>query len=194
MITEICNALTMISPLCFWWKHKNKHYKTLIHTFLISHIPVSILYHFSLAFHFINSNVRNFLKLCDCIMIHTYAIICNYKIAKIQNVQISVASKMIRCFGYTTNIHSIHRLFITQTHDTLFSLYRLVAIGLLSNHTIITSKCNNFKKQMTLYGSLSSLFYVIDPFIANYGHSIFHLILGFLHNEMFLFIDKLQPI
>jgi hypothetical protein len=194
MITEIYNVLSMISPLCFWWKHKNKHNKTLIHTFLISHIPISIFYHFSLAFNFVNSNVRHVLKLCDCIMIHIYTIICNYKIAKIQNIQISFASKIIRCFGYTTNIHSIHRLFITPTHDTLFSLYRLFAIGFLSNHTIITSQCNNFKKQMTLYGCLSSLFYVIDPFIANYGHSIFHLMLGFLHNEMFLFIDKLQPI
>lgn len=172
--TQIANALTMISPLIVWFKHRNaqkecKELSCLKHM-LIIHIPVSFMYHMVSAFN-TGRCIRGLLKRADLSLIHIYAL---KACGAIKRTQLSKASTMLNAYcvtrvfqGYEDTKLRISSLYIC-THDAL-------------RHIKVVDKA---KQRLIILGVTSSLLFYFDEDLKSMGHSMFHILLGFLHHEV----------
>lgn len=173
-IPQMLNALSLLSPLMFWRKHKNKIGHTLIHKFVIIHLPISFTYHFlkGLCWH---NRISEFVKLVDYACIHSYAILC-------------CACKRHRCRKQHTsilsNIYCIQKVIFSRNEvETIrFTMIRLSSLASAGHcFTSHTTK----KKYAIVHGTTCTLLFMIDENLKNYGHCLFHLALGGLYNCIF---------
>jgi hypothetical protein len=132
----------------------------------------------------INPKLIVILKVADCAMIHCYTTICNIGIATHQKMKFSRIETMTRYSSHVVNISCIFNMFREPMviDNVVFSMIRVMAIGTLS--------CSTFRHtdqtlQGTVYGASCVLLYVADSKLANYGHCLFHLVLGFLHHTIY---------
>lgn len=182
--TQIANAFSMISPFIAWWSHrrnqdsKNKHLKRLRRT-LIIHIPISFLYHFTSALG-IQGLTRNILKSCDLSLVHLYALQARSAIT--DNVsRFSITSQEKPKLSTLLNLYCVVRV-CKGYEDTRLRMTSLYACG----HDVVRHVGNHkHTKKMVVLGVSSSILFYFDESLKNMGHSMFHILLGFLHNEIF---------
>lgn len=187
--TEIANAITMLSPLICWWRHRHrsKHHHTevrALHRWMIIHIPVSFLYH-SLGAFLDNLAIIYFLRKIDFTMIQVHAIVATGAVwrkqwrmrqrAQPQQV-ISVIRRVFFRASLCQNVRVLVKLWVHQTNNTferLGSLYLICACTIPYEETC---------KQLVGVGTLSSMLYIMDDYMFGFGHPSFHIILGYLHH------------
>jgi hypothetical protein len=186
-ITQLLNAISMACPLFVWMKKHHCHARRLFHRFLIVHIPLSFVYHFLQGVKLPIPNIEKiitFLKVTDCMFVHIYTSICNRDIAIYQKINYAQSEKVGRCAMYSLNTICMLKMIkqpslIDETH---FSIGRVLALGGLSLSTLRHTK--QLQKGI-LCGSFGALLYILDPYLGNYGHCIFHIVLGNVHETIY---------
>lgn len=181
--TQIANAFSMISPLIAWWskrRHRAIDIKWLRRT-LIIHIPISFLYHLTSAFH-IQGLTRNILKSCDLSLVHVYALQASCAIRnKLTEFSFKPHKPKV---SMVVNIFCIMR--VCKGHeDTRLRMSSLYICG----HDVVRHIGNHkHTPKLIVLGVSSSLLFYFDDSLKNMGHSMFHILLGLLHNEIFGFL------
>lgn len=180
---QVLNAITMVSPLWVWMHRRKTHSHVKFHKFLKYHIPCSITYHLTQCF-FTNSVLARFLKLCDCIMVHIHASLCNIDIITYNNIKISLPESVVRKSAYSLNYLCIVRM-IRQPRiidNVVFSVERIIAMGVLSCSTLTHT---NQMRNGAIIGASSAALYIADNALAQLGHPCFHILLGLLHQTSY---------
>lgn len=173
--TQVLNAVTMISPLIalILNSKKSQIHEKVVGKTLIVHIPISFAYHMSSALN-APSHTTKTLKIADLSLIHIYAVTVQdtfkkrrtrfNRIQSVANVMNKICVYRI-CRGY---------------EDTLFRLSSLY-VGSYS----LFAACTRIKKTfLTVLGLSSSLLFYFDDHLMHMGHPTFHILLGFLHNDI----------
>jgi hypothetical protein len=182
--TQIANAFTMISPLIAWWHHRNtKRQKECRELFrlrrtLILHIPISFLYHMVSGLN-VRRCVRGLLKACDLSLVHVYALQACKTIKKIHGNGSLHLSKLPR-IPLLLNSYCITRV-CRGYEDTKL---RMSSLYICTQDAIQHVKCTRTKCRMFLLGAWSSVLFYWDEQMMRMGHSMFHILLGFLHHEI----------
>lgn len=195
-LPQVLNALSMVSPFMVWLQRRNKCEDLLFHKLLIFHIPISFIYHFVQGVKDIFSINKKFiiiLKVADCVMIHGYTIICNKSIATKKQMLFPQWENVVRSGAYLLNGSCIMKIVHEPKllDDIIFSMVRVMSIGVLS--------CSSFRHTKNLfrgstYGLLCALLYIVDGHLSNYGHVLFHVLLGGLHNTIYDCIEEKREI
>jgi len=175
--TQIANAVSMLSPLMAWWHHrKNKAGTCGLTRTMICHIPVSFMYHLVSGFG-LRGLVRQVLKALDLSLIHIYAVQTSCALMQ------RMPKAPLTNFPTMLNFYCVFR--VCQGHEDtgvrMTSLY-------LCSHTAMRHLQWSKKKQVVLIGGLSSAFFYFDDRLGDWGHSIFHIMLGRLHHEILCLI------
>lgn len=170
-IPQVLNAISLLSPLIFWLRHKNKVGNTLIHKFVAWHLPVSFSYHFLKGICF-SGYITDIAKLLDYACIHSYAIIC------------CLRRKRRKTLCIIGNIYCIHHCIFNNIHidDPQFSFARMGVLA-MSAHQVASNTSK--RKVAFLQGTVCSCLFVMDEHMYCYGHSLFHLVLGGLYDSIF---------
>lgn len=174
--TQVLNAITMISPLIALIlnsKRRQIHKKT-VGKILIVHIPISFAYHMSSA---LNTPIHttNKLKIADLSLIHVYAITVQDTFKKGRTTRFN----RIQSIANVMNKICIYRI-CRGYEDTLFRLSSLY----VGSYSLFVA-CTRIKKTLlTLLGLSSSLLFYFDDHLMHMGHPTFHILLGFLHNDI----------
>jgi hypothetical protein len=175
-IPQVLNAVSLVSPLFFWLRHKKKIGNTLVHRFVALHLPISFLYHFLKGVCW-NGCITNIAKMLDYACIHSYAIICCSRRKRLRTTCI---------FG---NVYCIHHSIFYNPYidDPRFTFARLSVLA-MSAHQLASAT----SKQRTafLQGTVCSCFFVMDECMYSYGHCLFHLVLGGLYDSIFHIIAE----
>ncbi len=187
VLPQLFNAITMISPLWVWFRKRKSHNKFLFHKCLIVHIPISVAYHLSHCFS-LNTMVVTTFKVIDCILVHSYTMLCNLGIATYTKLRVSRFENLLRKGAYSLNVSCIIRMVRQPQNidDIMFSLTRVIALGVLSGSTF---RHTNQHAQGLILGTISAMLYMADDILANYGHCLFHIALGGLHHTTYLCFD-----
>lgn len=179
--TQIANAFTMISPLVAWWHHRKKNRNKECHKLLrlrrtlIVHIPVSFMYHFISGLN-VNGCVRALLKRCDLSLVHVYALQACKTIKSLQGN----GSLRLAKLSFLLNSYCITRV-CRGYEDTKL---RMSSLYICTHDAIKHVKCTRTKWCMIILGISSSALFYFDEQLMRMGHSMFHILLGFLHNEI----------
>jgi hypothetical protein len=188
---QILNALTMVSPLWVWFNKRQTHKHLSFHKLLIFHIPISFIYHLLQGFKGcipINQRMIIVAKVADCAMIHGYTTLCNIGISTYQRMRFARWENITRGGAHCINITCIVNMVREpkSIDDAMFSMLRVTSIGTLSFSTLSRT---DQRLAGTLYGTLCTLLFMVDSKLANYGHCLFHLVLGGLHHTIYKCID-----
>lgn len=180
----------MMSPFYFWVKHKKKHCDKLMHKLLFFHIPISVCFHFSCSLG-CNNVVREVFKLLDLSMIHLYSIVSATEIrikrtTKTRKMSVLHVQEVdcLQQLGIWLNIYCILKILKGYNHDN--ELLRVASIVIMGYSTL---HCSNNLDSIVKLGAISSFCYLCDEHLFNLGHPLFHLILGCLHNQLFVSFD-----
>ena len=189
---QVLNALSMASPLLIWARKRRFHKHLAFHKLLILHIPISFMYHFLQGISGIipmSQKIIIMLKVADCAMIHGYTTICNVGIATYNKMKFSRWEALTRCSSYIINISCIVNMIREPRviDDVVFSMMRVSAIGVLSWSTV---RHTDQSIQGTVYGVSCALLFMSDSKLANYGHCLFHLLLGCLHHTIYKCVER----
>jgi hypothetical protein len=186
---ELANAITMLSPFAAWQRHRKKHKQKRMHKLLGIHIPISMIYHVCCSAPLrICTFVRPHLRVLDLCCIHIYAVVAAHDIKKHLRPDVlcncnSDTKKWIRVrpsIVKALNVTCIWRIF--RGHEDKFT--RIVAIYLCTSDGL--QQCTrSAKKRVMLLGSLSSWLYTFDTSLYKCGHSLFHLLLGSIHTQLY---------
>lgn len=190
-IPQLLNALTMVSPLYVWMRKRKSHVNNLFHKCLIIHIPVSFLYHLFQGL-CIQGRTTQTLKVVDCIFVHLYTIICNVGITTYKKIKFTRFETYTRRVTHTLNMSCVLRMVKNPIllDDVLFSFERILALGILSVSTLRhTEQCKNG----CLNGLSCASLFIGDRYLAGYGHCLFHVLLGCLHNTVYKCFE-VQPL
>jgi hypothetical protein len=127
-------------------------------------------------------------KVADCAMIHGYTTLCNIGISTYQRMRFSRWERIARRGTHCINISCIVSMVREPKliDNVMFSMLRVVSIGTLSS---ITLNHTDQRLTGTLCGTLCTLLFMVDSKLANYGHCLFHLVLGGLHHTIYKCID-----
>lgn len=191
-ITQLLNAISMACPFFVWMKKRHLHARRLFHRFLIVHIPLSFVYHFLQGVKLPISHrekIITFFKVTDCMFVHVYALICNRGIATYQKIKFTRGEKIARCALYSLNtVYALRMVREPSLIDMVqFSIGRIFALGGLSLSTLCHTK--QLHKGIVC-GSFGSVLYILDPYLGNYGHCMFHVILGNLHETIYCCFEE----
>jgi hypothetical protein len=179
IVTQLLNAISLLSPCLIWCKHKKKLGHLLVHKFVIWHLPISFMYHMLKAVHCKRLITVTMQKL-DVVCIHSYAIICSWYGTTHKTKTIILST--------LPNIYCIPRLLLSNKVETfMFTCVRLCSLAM-------SGKCL-FQQSHKMYvaikhGLMCSGFYLFDDNLYGYGHSIFHVILGDLYDCIFKEINE----
>jgi len=191
-LPQVLNALSMVSPFLVWLQRRRGYKHLFFHKLLILHIPISFMYHFLQGIKDMLSISQKYIiifKVADCVLVHGYAITCNKCIATKKQMIFSQWETIIRGGAYMLNgsciVNIVHEPKLLD--DVAFSMIRVMAIGVLS--------CSSFrhtKKRISGsgYGALCALLFIADSYMLNYGHCLFHLLLGGLHNTIYDCVEE----
>jgi hypothetical protein len=137
----------------------------------------------------INKKLVIVFKVADCAMIHCYTTICNIGITRHHRMRFSTLERIGRQGSHLINISCIVNMVREPKilDDVMFSMLRICAIGTLSSSTLSRT---NQRVEGTLYGTLCALLYMVDSKLANFGHCLFHLVLGGLHHTIYNCISE----
>lgn len=195
-LPQVLNALSMVSPFVVWFQKRSGYKHLFFHKLLIFHIPISFMYHFLQGVKDMFSINRKYIiifKVADCALIHGYTIVCNKSIATQKQMMFPRWEVIIRSGAYMLNgsciVKIVHEPRILD--DLTFSIARVMAIGVLS--------CSSFRHTNKLfrgsaYGLLCALLYMVDARLSNYGHGLFHLLLGGLHNTIYDCVEEQKDV
>lgn len=188
---EIANAITMLSPLAAWQRHRKKHKHKRMHKLLGIHIPISMMYHFCCS---APLTICRFacphLRVLDLCCIHIYALVAAHDIKKHLRPDLQCPThshthkwKFV-CIHPSIvkalNVTCIWRIF--RRHEDKFT--RILAIYLCTQDGL--QQCTHSEKnRVMLFGSLSSWLYTNDKSLYKCGHSVFHLLLGSIHTQLY---------
>lgn len=184
---ELANAITMLSPLAAWQRHRKKHKHKQMHKLLGIHIPISMMYHFCCSAPFrICRLIRPHLRVLDLCCIHIYAIVAAHDIKNHLRPD-------LQCHGHISNLICVHPSIVKAL--TVTCIWRIFR-GHEDKHTRILAiyfctqdglqQCaRSAKDKVIIFGSLSSLLYINDTSLYKCGHSLFHLLLGCIHTQLY---------
>lgn len=182
---ELCNAITMVSPLAAWQRHRKTHKKKRMHKLLGFHIPVSMMYHFCCSAPFTMCKLfRPHLRVLDLCCIHIYALVSSHDIKTHLRPELRHESKDVirvhRSITKALNLTCVLRIF--YGHED--KMTRILAIYLSTLDGL--QNCTRLKKHRIMFcGSLSSCLYMFDDVLYKCGHSVFHLLLGGIHTQLY---------
>jgi hypothetical protein len=179
-IPQLLNALSLLSPLLVWRKHKKTMGKTLLHKFVALHLPISFVYH-ALQGLCCNSRLSSIAKLLDYVCIHSYAMICASKGR--QNKKPAIALNAC-CIVYIVTCCNTIDNNNNTFHVTFFRMGSLV----MSGKSYVSSLPHTYQKlrnQTIVYGFACSSLFILDEQLLCCGHSLFHLLLGGLYACIF---------
>jgi hypothetical protein len=180
--TQIFNAITMISPFISWFKHRHNLRNTRTHNLLLIHLPLSTLYHLISAFKD-GCKIQKILLTLDIALIHAYSLSATNEISKCLNITYNKSELNILRTSYCMNTFCIAHVSIHKNNNDInFNLTRITSLFL---HSYVPLQKLNVINKLFGLGSISVLLYMFDNKLYNYGHSIFHIILGLLHNRIF---------
>jgi hypothetical protein len=69
-------------------------------------------------------------------------------------------------------------------------IIRMITILVSGNYALSPYKRHNEYKYVLRNGGASLLLYLFDDKFNNLGHSLFHILLGYLHHDVFKLLDK----
>lgn len=183
---ELCNAITMLSPLAAWHRHRKKHKKKRMHKLLAVHIPISMMYHFCCSAPFtICKLLQPHLRIIDLCCIHIYALVAAQDIKTYLKPELHCGRERYHIhvhpsFTKALNMTCVLRIFYGHEDKIarIFAIYLCTLDGL--------KECTRCKKHRVLFcGSLSSCLYMFDESLYKCGHSLFHLLLGGIHTQLY---------
>lgn len=178
-IPQLLNALSLLSPLLVWRKHKKVMGKTLLHKFVAIHLPISFVYH-ALQGLCCYSRLSSIAKLLDYVCIHSYAVICASKGRRSQQPAIALNTccivYIITCCDTIDNNDTFH--------VTCFRMSSLVMSG-KSFLSLLPHTYKKIRNETIFYGFACSSLFILDDRLLSYGHSLFHLLLGGLYACIF---------
>jgi len=180
VLSELANAFSMLSPLVCWFRQRRQHSQRKMHKMMIVHIPISIMYHVVCAIPSMRHKVvRRLLKITDLVLIHVFSLTAAKEIHDVVGhvVHVGAVARLPRSLN-TLCIYRISR----GNEDKwlrLAAVYSCVHYGLKHN--------KNKRKQLQIYaiGTLACTFYLLDAKLYNFGHSLFHVVLGVLQCQLF---------
>ncbi len=177
VISQVLNALTMVSPLICWFKTRKKYKTRFMHKLLIFHIPFSFFYHLACALP-MHYNLVNILKKIDFTLIHLYAM--TYIFEKKYNMSDSV--------GLLLNTYCIYGVMNCKEQELL----RICSLIMVAHNFILRYKSvsNDTRKKhntrnLYILGISCTMLYMNDNLLCYMGHPLFHILLGKLHIEIF---------
>lgn len=182
---ELCNAITMLSPLAAWHRHRKKHKKKRMHKLLAVHIPISMMYHFCCSAPFTMCKLfRPHLRVLDLCCIHIYALVAAHDIKTHLKPELYCESEDVihvsRSITKALNLTCVLRIF--YGHED--KIARILAIYLCTLDGL--QNCTRSKKHRIMFcGSLSSCLYIFDDVLYKCGHSVFHVLLGGIHTQSY---------
>lgn len=178
-IPQLLNAISLLSPLLIWRKHKTKIGYSLAHKFVIWHLPISFTYHMLQAVHF-KRLITKIAQNIDCVCIHVYAIICSWHGKKHKLTH--------KCISLCPNIYCIRRIILSNEDEKIiFTCVRLCSLA-ISGFCFSYHSKKNFST--TKHALICSCLYVFDKQLWKCGHSLFHIMLGNLYNCIFEVINE----
>jgi hypothetical protein len=176
-IPQILNALSLLSPVLFWIKHKKKLRDKLIHKFVIWHMPISFIYHFLQGLHCIN-NICHIAKTLDYVCIHTYGIICCLQKKTKSNKKIYLS--------ILANSYCLNKIVVNhQSNKIDCATFTVVRLGALSLSGFCLACKTSMQHNAVAHGALCCCFYVLDEHLQCYGHCLFHVTLCALYDCIF---------
>lgn len=177
IFSELANALSMLSPLVCWFRHRRRHAHTRLHKMMIVHIPISALYHLSCALPRCKAGVavvRRVLRIADLVLIHVFSLTAAEDAGTVPR-----AAKAYNglCIYRTVRGHD----------DTLLRLGAVSTCAYFGLRHYASKSRSEKKKVMQLCstGTLACALYVLDAHLHHVGHSLFHVVLGMFQSQLF---------
>lgn len=170
-ITQIINAVTMVSPLICLWRNRKK--KSVFKKVLCVHIPLSMCYHLSCAFPVSLKWAITTLKTLDYTFIHMLSLASRIDFKRYHNIHFSA-------LGHTCLIMTSIR-----KRDPALAKFGLMVFDHLHFRRIEPE----LAKRALKAGTITFTFYFYDKHIP-IGHGIFHITLYWLFDIYFKMLDK----
>jgi hypothetical protein len=181
--TQFANAMTMISPLisCIHHRFRNgqiSRSKQILTKWLLIHIPISFGYHLVSAFQTVKQMrcLRKCLKVADLSMIHLYALKTAHVFIKKHNIK-----KKLNIHNIALLMNSLCIVRICSGNED--TLVRILGLYVCSYNALCDENKSSVREIAALGGVSSALFF-FDDNLNSVGHSLFHILLGFLHHSV----------
>jgi hypothetical protein len=194
--TEILNSVTMLSPFWALFRNIGRHNKcTLMHKLQIIHIPISVIFHAMCA----TSNkspITNILRITDLTLIHVYGLVASRAISNAKKQK--EKENKNRSHLLIKDHHHLNKPFYQMA--ILINTYCILSIVTNRQNDMVRiiglALCGSDRlqdpsmKSIIPLGFASCLLYLIDEKLNGLGHPIFHILLGFLQNHLFMCLDN----
>lgn len=180
---EILNAVSMISPLIAWIKHKRRKSNDCLHKYLPLQIVVSVAYHTCSALSN-NNRLVHLLRVIDISSIHICSFFCS--LGGIRRVRNELAKTIVKCISVYASVP--------------FLLFDIIANLIRRNHVdtrirmMIILQNNIFflgilpvNESMSLIKTTTLCFHFYKNTDRGLSHVYFHLLLYDVFNDYWTF-------